>query len=142
MPVTYRLALKAHRAVLCDKPFYNYYHRSGSISKGAGITEKTFHYSQHTAVILEDIRKNHPAIAPQAEFLRVHSLYHILLRLDHAAPDIRRAYRGEYRHARRELQKHLKFILTCPWLGVQQRVTDILLIANLYHILRPLFHRA
>ena len=43
---------------------------------------------------------------------------------------------------RSELQKHLKFILTCPWLTKQQRVTDILLIANLYHILRPLFHRA
>lgn len=142
IPVTYRLALKAHRAVLCNKPFYNYYHRSGSISKGAGITEKTFHYSQHTAVILEDIRRNHPNIAAQAEFLRVHSLYHILLRLDHASPEIRRTYRQQYREARQELQKHWKFILTCPWLTKQQRVTDILLIANLYHILRPLFHRA
>lgn len=142
IPVTYRLALKAQWAVLLDKPFYNYYHRSGSISKGAGITEKTFHYSQHTAVILEDIRKNHPIIAPQAEFLRVHSLYHILLRLDHASPEIRRTYRAEYRRARRELQKHIKFILSCPWLTQQQRVTDILLISNLYHILRPLFHRA
>lgn len=142
IPVTYRLALKAQRAVLCNKPFYNYYHRSGSISKGAGITEKTFHYSQHTAVILEDIRRNHPNIAAQAEFLRVHSLYHILLRLDHASPEIRRTYRQQYREARQELQKHWKFILTCPWLTKQQRVTDILLIANLYHILRPLFHRA
>ena len=142
IPVTYRLALKAQRVVLCDKPFYNYFHRSGSISKGAGITEKTFHYSQHTAGILEDIRKNHPNIAPQAEFLRVHSLYHILLRLDHASPDIRRAYDGEYRSARRELSKHWIFILTCPWLSCQQRATDILLILNLYHLLRPLFHRA
>ena len=142
VPVTYRLALKARWAVLCDQPYYNYFHRSGSISKGSGITEKTFHYSQHTAMILEDIRKNHPGIAPQAEFLRVHSLYHILLRLDHAAPDIRRAYRGEYRHARRELAKHWRFILSCPWLTKQQRVTDILLLANLYHVVRPLFHRA
>lgn len=142
VPVTYRLALKARCAVLCDRPFYNYYHRSGSISKGAGITEKTFHYSQHTALILEDIRKNHPKIAPQAEFLRVHSLYHILLRLDHAAPDIRKTYREEYRKARAELAKHWKFILTCPWLTKQQRVTDFLLIANLYHLLRPMFHKA
>ena len=142
IPVTYRLALKARRAVLCDRPFYNYFHRSGSISKGAGLTEKTFHYSQHTAVILEDIRKNHPKLAPQAEFLRVHSLYHILLRLDHAAPDIRRTYRVQYSEARWELAKHWKFILTCPWLSVQQRVTNLLLILNLYHLLRPVFHRA
>ena len=142
IPVTYRLALKAQRAVLCDRPFYNYFHRSGSISKGSGITEKTFHYSQHTAVILEDIRKNHPNIAPQAEFLRVHSLYHILLRLDHASPDIRKTYDGAYRLARRELARHWKYILTCPWLTRQQRVTDILLILNLYHLLRPVFHKA
>ena len=142
IPVTYRLALKAQRAVLCDRPFYNYFHRSGSISKGAGISEKTFHYSQHTAVILADIRKNHPAIAPQAEFLRVHSLYHLLLRLDHAAPEIRKTYRAQYRDARRALAKHWKFILTCPWLTKQQRVTDLLLIAGLYHLLRPLFHKA
>ena len=142
VPVTYRLALKARCAVLCDRPFYNYYHRSGSISKGAGITEKTCHYSPHTALTREDIRKNHPKIAPQAEFLRVHSLYHILLRLDHAAPDIRKTYRGEYRKARAELAKHWKFILTCPWLTKQQRVTDFLLIASLYHLLRPMFHKA
>lgn len=141
IPVTYRMALKARRVVLCDRPFYNYFHRSGSISKGAGISEKTFHYSQHTAVILEDIRQNHPNIAPQAEFLRVHSLYHLLLRLDHASPDIRKAYRKEYGDARRELAKHWKFILSCSWLTMQQRVTDILLIVNLYHILRPLFHK-
>lgn len=142
VPVTYRLALKAQRAVLCDQPFYNYFHRSGSISKGAKITEKTFHYSQHTAVILEDIQKNHPNIAAQAEFLRVHSLYHILLRLDHASPEIRRTYREEYRHARRELSKHWKFILSCPWLTKQQRITNVLLILNLYHLLRPVFHKS
>lgn len=142
VPVTYRLALKAHRAVLCDKPLYNYFHRSGSISKGAEISGKTFHYSQHTAGILEDIRKNYPNIAPQAEFLRVHSLYHILLRLDHAPPDVRRTYRKEYCDARRELAKHWNYILTCPWLTKQQRVTDLLLIVNLYHLLRPLFHKA
>ena len=142
VPVTYRLALKAHRAVLCDKPLYNYFHRSGSISKGAEISGKTFHYSQHTAGILEDIRKNYPNIAPQAEFLRVHSLYHLLLRLDHAPAEIRKTYRKEYRDARRELSKHWRFILTCPWLTKQQRVTDLLLILNLYHVLRPLFHKA
>lgn len=141
VPVTYRLALKAHRAVLCDKPLYNYFHRSGSISKGAKISGKTFHYSQHTAGILEDIRKNHPAIAPQAEFLRVHSLYHLLLRLDHAPTEMRKTYRKEYRDARRALSKHWRFILTCPWLTKQQRVTDLLLIVNLYHVLRPLFHK-
>lgn len=141
VPVTFRLALKAEKAVLCDKPLYNYYHRSGSISKGAPITEKTFHYSQHTAEIYPYIRKNYPNIAPQARYLRVHSLSHILLRLSQAEPEVRRKFAREYRCARRELAKHWAFFLTCPWLNTQQRVTDLLLVLGLYRMLRPLFHR-
>ena len=142
VPVTYRLALNAQRVALCDKPLYNYYHRSGSISKSAAITEKTFHYSQHTAVIYPYIQKNYPSIAPQARFLRVHSLSHILLRLSQAEPEVRKQYAGEYRHARRELAKHWRFFLTCPWLTMQERITDLLLVLGLYRLLRPLFHRA
>lgn len=139
---TYRIALKAQRAVLCDRPVYNYFHRSGSISKGAGITEKTFHYSQNTAEIYPYIQKNYPKIAPQARFLRVHSLSHILLRLSQAEPEVRKQYAGEYRHARRELAKHWRFFLTCPWLTMQERITDLLLVLGLYRLLRPLFHRS
>lgn len=141
VPVTYRLALKAQRAALCDKPLYNYFHRTGSISKGFVISEKTFHYSQNTAEIYPYIRKNYPAIAPQARYLRVHSLAHILLLLSQSDPETRRKFSGEYSHARRELAKHLPFFLTCPWLNTQERVTDLLLVLGLYRLLRPLFHR-
>ncbi|MDY3225385.1 MAG: glycosyltransferase [Candidatus Faecousia sp.] len=141
VPVTYRIALKAQRAALCDRPVYNYFHRSGSISKGAGITEKTFHFSQHTAEIYPYIQENYPNIAPQARFLRVKSLSHILLRLAQAEPGIRKQYAGEYAKARRELAKHWTFFLTCPWLTMQERVTDLLLVLGLYRLLRPLFHR-
>lgn len=141
VPVTYRLALNAQRAVLCDKPLYYYFHRSGSISKGFVISEKTFHYSQHTAEIYPFIRKNHPAIAPQARYLRVHSLYHILLLLSQSDPETRRRFSREYNHARWELAKHLPFFFTCPWLTMQERVTNLLLVLGLYRLLRPLFHR-
>ena len=141
VPVTYRVALRAQRTVLCDRPLYNYYHRSGSISKGAGITEKTFHYSQHTGEIYPYIQENHPGIAPQARYLRVHSLAHILLRLSQAEPEIRQKYADEYRKARRELAKHWTFFLTCPWLSMRERVTDLLLVLGLYRLLRPLFHK-
>lgn len=141
VPVTYRLALNAQRVALCDKPLYNYYHRTGSISKGFVISEKTFHYSQHTAEIYPYIRKNYPAIAPQARYQRVHSLAHILLLLSQADAETRRKFSGEYGHARRELAKHLPFFFTCPWLTMQERVTDLLLVLGLYRLLRPLFHR-
>lgn len=141
VPVTYRLALKAQRAVLCDKPLYNYFHRTGSISKGFVISEKTFHYSRHTAEIYPYIQENYPAIAPQARYLRVHSLYHILLLLSQSDPETRRKFSQEYSHARWELAKHLPFFFTCPWLTMQERVTNLLLVLGLYRLLRPLFHR-
>ena len=141
VPVTYRIVLAAGKAVLCDRPFYNYYHRAGSISTEKRITDKTFHFSRHTAKIYPYIRENHPAIEKQAAYLRVKSLAHILLLLDQAGPEDRAAFREECRKARRELRRFGGFILTCPWLGRKERITDILLILGLYRLLRPIFHR-
>lgn len=81
VPVTYRIILQCDYAAMCDKPLYNYFHRPGSITHAA-ISEKTFDFSRHTAEIYPYIKENHPAIEPQARFLRVRSLSHILLVLE------------------------------------------------------------
>ena len=141
VPVTYQIVLKAGRAVLCDRPFYNYYHRSGSISTEKSITDKTFHFSRHTAEIYPYIRKNHPAIATQAAYLRVRSLAHILLLLDQAKPEVRSLYAKECRTSRKDLRKFTGFILKSRYFGRKERITNILLILNLYRLLRPVFHR-
>ena len=70
VPVTYRIVLAAERVAVSDKPFYNYFHRSGSISTAAAITEKTFHFSRHTEEIYPYIRQHYPAIENQARYLR------------------------------------------------------------------------
>jgi hypothetical protein len=125
---------------MLPKPVYNYYHRPGSISM-ASVSDKTFHYSQHTAVIYPYIRENYPAIEAQARFLRVRSLYHLCLMLEQADTDIRKTYAAQCRQTRKELSKHLSFILKCSLFGTQEKITDILLILGLYRYLRPLFHR-
>jgi len=141
VPVTYQIVLKAGRAVFCDKPFYNYYHRAGSISMEKTITDKTFHFSRHTAKIYPYIRDNHPAIEPQAAYLRVRSLSHILLLLDQAKKQTRQQFAGECRKARKELRKFTGFVLKSRYFGKKERITDLLLILNLYRLLRPIFHR-
>lgn len=141
VPVTYKIVLQAGKAVFCDKPFYNYYHRSGSISMDRAITDKTFHFSRHTAQILPYIRENNPAIESQAAYLRVRSLSHILLLLDQAKKEIRQQYAGERRAARRELRKFTGFVLQGQYFGRKEQITDLLLIMNLYRLLRPIFHR-
>lgn len=141
VPVTYRIVLEAQWVALWDKPFYNYYHRPGSITTAA-VSEKTFHFSQHTAEIYPYIRDNYPRIQPQARYLRVKSLSHLLLVMDQAEPETRRQFAGEYRQARRELRKHTFFFLTSSWFGNQERLRDLLLVLGLYRLLRPVFHKS
>lgn len=141
VPVTYKIVLRAGRAVFCDRPFYNYYHRSGSISKERVITDRTFHFSRHTAEIYPYIREHHPAIASQAAYLRVKSLSHILLLLDQSKPETRAEFAEECRSARKELGKFTGFLLKSPYFGKKERITNLLLIGNLYRLLRPVFHR-
>ena len=141
VPVTYRIALKAERVVLCDRPFYNYLHRSGSITKEKAITEKNFHLSQHTAQVYAHIRQDYPAIEPQAAYLRVRSLSHLLLTLDQAKPETRAQFARQCREARKELGKFTGFILKSPYFGKKERATNLLLILDLYRLLRPVFHK-
>lgn len=140
LPVTYRIALEAGRVAMCPKPVYNYYHRAGSISLSS-VSDKTFHYSRHTARIEPYIREHHPAIAEQARFLRVRSLYHLCIVLEQAEKPIRQQYAPQRRQTRRELAKHLSFIFQCSRIGKQEKITDFLLVLGIYALLRPLFHR-
>ena len=142
VPVTYKIVLQAERVAMSDRPFYNYYHRAGSISMASAITEKTFHFSQHTEVIYPYIRDHHPAIAAQARYLRVRSLSHILLLLEQSEAEVRQQFTAEYRHARKELKKHTLFFLKSPYFGKKEKITNLLLNFGLYRLLRPIFHRA
>lgn len=141
VPTTYKIVLQSDRVVMCNKPVYNYFHRPDSITTASTITERTFHFSQHTALIYPDIRRNHPAIEPQAAYLRVRSLSHILLLLDQAGEDVRKAFHTQYREARRELRKFTGFVLKSAYFGKKERITNLLLILGLYRLVRPIFHR-
>jgi len=141
VPVTYQIVLAAEKAAMSDRPFYNYYHRPGSISMASAITEKTFHFSQHTEVIYPYIRENYPAIENQARYLRVRSLSHILLLLEQAEEDVRQQFADQYRHARKEMKKHTSFFLSSSYFSKKEKITNLLLNLGLYRTLRPIFHR-
>lgn len=134
--VTYRILLEAGTVILWERPYYNYVHRSGSITTAA-VSDSSFHLCQHTAEIYTYIREFHPAIAPQARFFRVRSLSHILLRLDGADEKTRSRYAGAYREARSALSKHVFFFLTSPFFDRREKLRDMLLVLGLYRWLRP-----
>ncbi|MDO5400289.1 MAG: glycosyltransferase [Eubacteriales bacterium] len=139
LAVMYRIALQAGAAALCPVPVYNYYHRPGSISGKAPISDKTFHFPRHTQEIYRDIRDNYPAIAPQARYLRVRSLVYLLLVLYQREGG--KAYRAEEKAARRELRQSIPFLLTSPYFAARERLTALLLALGLYGPLEQFYHR-
>ena len=141
VPVTYRVALKAEKVAMCPKPLYNYYHRPGSITRSA-VTEKIFHYPEHTRVIYSYICENNPAIAVHARYLRTRAVNYLALMLDQAEPEFRKAHAAQVRENRRELAKHLGFLLKHPLFSFREKAAAVLLVLNLYRPLRPIFHRA
>lgn len=140
VPVTYLIALEAGQAAMLNKPVYNYLHRPGSITT-ASVSEKTFHFSQHTADIYPYIRDKYPALADCARYLRVRSLAYNLLTLDLAGKEIRTKFNREYGDSRKALAEHFFFILKSPLFGHQERLTDLLLILGIYRYLRAAYHK-
>lgn len=140
VPIMYRIVLDAGRVAMLDQPIYNYFHRPGSITYSA-LSEKTFHFSQHTEVIYPYIQANHPALVREARYLRVRSLVYNVQSLDLASEEDRRRFRQVDAESRSELRRHLPFILTSPLFKAKERRTDLLLALNLYRSLRRLRHR-
>lgn len=140
IPIMYKIMLDAGRVALLNQPVYNYYHRSGSITY-TGISEKNFHYSRHTAVILAFIQENYPELITEAKYLRVRSLVYAVLSADTAASDDRERFREETGMCRRELRCRLGFILTSTMFSQREKITDCLLGLNLYRILQPFFSK-
>ncbi len=140
VPVMYLIVFDAGRAAMLDKPIYNYYHRHGSISAAKTVTDKTFHFSRHTAVILPYIQKNHPAIEPDARYLRLRSLIHAVLMLDQADRESREKYADICRQYRQELRSNTVFLLKSPLFGRQERLTALLLGVNAYRLFRRIYH--
>lgn len=140
VPIMYRIVLDAGCIAMLDRPVYNYYHRSGSITY-TGISEKNFHFARHTAVILPWIREHHPRLEQEARYLRVRSLVYAVQSVDLASPEDRKKFAQQCRTERRELRRHMGFVLTCPFFGQKEKITDLILAFGLYRVMRPVLTR-
>ncbi len=135
----YKLAELVGRAAMCDKPFYNYFHRPGSITT-AKLTEKTFHYPNHTAVIYPYICANHPELTVQARYLRVRGIVYALRSIELGGKEARGAYPKIYDDNRRELKNHLVFAMKNALFTWREKRDILLLASGLYGKLRKLRH--
>lgn len=133
VPTTYRLVLRAGSAVLLPRPIYHYRHRAGSITTSA-VSEKTFHFSQHAALVYEDIAGNYPKLEPDARYLLVSSLQYNVHTLALAPKKTRARFREELRRSRRELFAQRKFVRRSGFFSGSQRMDYFL---NVSGLLRP-----
>ena len=135
--IFYKLMEKANRVALCPEPLYNYHHRENSITT-AKLSEKTFHYPRHTEVIYPYICAHHPQLQNQARFLRVRGIAYAMMSIDLAGEDAWKQYDAYYRSQRKELRRHIPFLLTSPYHGKKERIVHLLLAAGLYRPLKKL----
>ena len=138
--IFYRLVELTEKVALCDKPMYNYYHREGSITT-AKISDKTFHFQQHTDRIYPYINEKYPEIANQVRYFRVRALMHSIMSVDLADDESQEKYKQQCKAARKELRKHIGFLLTGPYFGKQERLTDLLLALGIYLPLKKFYHK-
>ena len=140
VPVMYRIVLQTDTAALYDQPVYNYFHRPGSITN-ASVSDKTFHFLEHTEVIYPYIREHHPAIADYARYLRIRALAYSCLILDASDEASREKYRDLYEDCCAQLRSHFGFLLTSALFAPRERLTNLLLAVGLYRPLRAIRHR-
>lgn len=140
VPVIYRVALLAEKVQMWSRSYYCYFHRPGSISTQA-VSEQTFHFSRHARQIYRDIQEHYPSIAPQAHYLLVRALSHLLLILVQSGPEVRVRYADSIRSTRRELRTHTGFFLTCPWFSPKERLRNLLLVVGVYDRITKVRHK-
>lgn len=138
--IFYKLMELTEKVAFCDKPLYNYLHRENSITT-AKISNKTFHFVQHTDVIYPYIQKEHPELTDRARYFHICALSYTVLTADLASNVDREKYAGQSRQRRKELRRHLLFLLFAPYFGKQTRLTNILLALGIYRPLRKVYHK-
>ena len=139
IPTTYRIAERAGKVCMLNVPVYNYLHRANSITT-APVSEKTFHWEQHTDRIYPYMLQNHREIGKQARYFRVRSLAFSVMSLDQTDEKTRNSFRDQMKRSRKKLRSHFFFILTGPYFGKQERLTDLLMCVNWYRNLRKFRH--
>jgi len=139
LPVTYRAGLDAGRVGMLDRPVYCYFHREGSITTAA-VSEKSFQPSGNTRLILEHIRREHPALKDYAASFHVSHLGYICMITEISGREVLRQFKDQYRRKRAELRSFLPFILRSPLIKKKDRLTWITICFGCYGFLRKIYH--
>lgn len=132
VPTTYRVMLRTDRIALIPKPIYNYYHRPQSISTEYVVTEKTFHFSDHAALVYADICAHFPELESNVHYLLVKAWVNSVLMVDLEGGRARKNFPKQYAEGKAYLKANMDFILHYPLFSVKDKIQAIMLAYGIY----------
>ena len=140
LPTTYRIGLDAGQVAMVAKPFYNYFHRAGSITTGK-MSDSRIHVLEHTAFILEDCARNHPELTAYAELFRIRQVAELLQLIEITQDSIRGNYLDTAKILRRELWGKLGAIFSSEEIPRRKKLDIFLMLIRVYRPMRSLYHK-
>lgn len=138
--IVYRLVMEAGNVTLCSQPLYHYFHHPGSITTSA-LSETSFHFTYVAEEMCPRITQAYPKLAREARYFYVRSLVYAMQCVALAGEEDRRKFEKQHREAASALRAQLPFLLSCPFFGKKERLTDLLIALGLYRPLRQLLRR-
>lgn len=121
LAVMYKVVLAAKSVVLCDVPFYVYYHRTGS-TVTAGFRESLFDYPKHTKQLLGDISSWYPEYTNYAIWSHIKAIQVVLIKLLRAEQKTINSYENQYRRYVKEIKSYSHVWKRDPLFSVTDRI--------------------
>lgn len=139
VPTTYRLAMKAEKAVACPLPFYHYFHREGSISM-TPVTDRDFCYVEAVMGVEKDVCSRWPQLAEYAHYLKLVTVGNTLLQIEITPDDYRKKFTAKRQEYKKIMRENMCDILFGNLFSTKQKRNYILLAFGIYRIPRMIYH--
>ncbi len=139
VPTTYRLAMKAEKAVACPLPFYHYFHREGSITT-TPVTDKDFRYVEAVLDVEKDVCSRWPQLAEHAHYLKLVTVGNTLLQIEIAQDEHRKKFTAKRQEYKTILRENMGDILFGNLFSRKQKRNYFLLAFGFYRIPRIIYH--
>lgn len=139
VPTTYRLAMKAEKAVACPIPFYHYFHREGSITM-TPVTDRDFCYVEAVQGVEKDVCSRWPQLAEYARYLKLVTVGNTLLQIEITPDAYRKQFTAKGQAYKKILRENMGDILSGNLFTAKQKRNFFLLAFGLYRIPRMIYH--
>lgn len=125
--ILYKVIEKAGTVAFCPKPFYNYLHRSGSIT-GIGDVSCLVDYAIHTEKLLSYVKERYPSLTGYAVWTHVQALRTILSRINRLPYASYKENCDTYSIYKAKLRRYIREVLSSKLFSIRDKVVCCILL--------------